>query len=472
MMMRRQIGIATVGLSMGLGGAGAGAYELKFQDHDYGELKGRIRAISILSARDNGWDPSSGHGYAVTAGYKSPAWNGFRFNAAASLNGDIFNSTDFDPKAGKERTARGLFLNDTGAQKGQLTNINLTFASKQLYAFAGRGQLETPLTKNTYNLVPNAYTVLRVGAKPIEGLDISLGQVTQMSLGTRAMTDWGFIGEATGTAGVAQAPNQAGLGQARFFNLGQIALGPRADDISGMTVASLRYAGLPHTTLSLWNYHVQDIANNVYAEVDAKIPLQGMKLDLGAQYLRQDDVGDGTQGIQGGPAIRANFGDGDLDYNLFGLKAGVIGPKKRWTAHVMWNQSNGDTAFLNAFGGDPAFTSSIFSRNAYRKDVNAWGLRASYQIMPGLRFMAAYFDYGQSETTGGVLNVTPAATPTKDAEEIDLALVYKPKQIKGLALKTFYVNRTSEYDGFVNPRTGNKADATMSHWRLIATYSF
>lgn len=470
--MLRQHKIAAVALSVGLGSAGAGAYELKFQGNDYGELKGRIRAMSILTAKDNGWDPSSGNSYSVMAAYKSPAWNGVRFNAAAFLNGDIFGSTDFDPKVGDGRTARGMFLNDTGAQKGQLTNVNVTFGNKHLYAFGGRGQIKTPLTMNTYNLVPNSYTALRVGAKPIEGLDISLGQITQMSFGTRAMTDWGFIGEATGTAGAAQAPNQAGLGQAEFFNLGQIAMGPRADNINGLTVAGISYAGLPHTKLSLWNYYTQDISNSVYFDVGAKIPLNKMKLDLGAQYLRQDDVGDGPQGIQGGPSIQANFGDGNLDYNLFGLKAGLIGPKKKWTAHVMWNQSDGDTAFFNAFGGDPAFTSSIFSRNAYRKDVNAWGLRASYQIMPGLRFMAAYFDYGKSETIGGVPNVTPAAAPTTNADELDLVLVYKPKQVKGLAIKTFYVNRTSEYDGFVNQRTGNKADATMSHWRLIATYSF
>ncbi|MBK1618991.1 hypothetical protein CKO42_11225 [Lamprobacter modestohalophilus] len=472
MTMLRQIGIAAMGLSVGLGSAGAGAYELKFQGNDYGELKGRIRAMSILTAKDNGWDPSSGNAYSAMLSYKSPSWNGFNFNTAAYLNGDIFGSTDFDPKVGEERTARGMFLNDTGAQKGQLTNVNLTFGNKHLYAFGGRGQIDTPLTTNTYNLVPNSYTALRAGAKPIEGLDISLGQITQMSFGTRAMTDWGFIGEATGTAGVAQAPNQSGLGQAEFFNLGQIALGPRAENISGLTVASISYAGLPHTKLSLWNYYTQDISNSVYFDVDAKIPLSKMKLDLGAQYLRQDDVGDGTKGIQGGPSIQANFGDGNLDYNLFGLKAGLIGPKKKWTAHVMWNQSDGDTAFFNAFGGDPAYTSSIFSRNAYRQDVNAWGLRASYEIIPGLRFMAAYFDYGKSETIGAVPNVTPAAVPTSNADELDLVLTYKPKQVKGLTIRTFYVARTSEYDGFVNPVTGNKADATMSHWRLIATYSF
>jgi hypothetical protein len=451
---------------------GAGAYDLTFQGTNYGTLNARLRAMSILTAKDNGWDPSSGNSYSLKAGYKSPSWNGFRFNAAAYLNGDLFGSTDFDPKVREERTARGMFLTDDGAQKGQLTNANVTYKGKRLYGFLGRGQVDSPLTKNTYNLVPNAYTALILGAKPVEGLDISLGQITQMSFGTRAMTDWGFIGEGTGTGGASQQPNQQGLGQARFFNLGEIALGPDADKSAGLTIAGIRYSGLPHTKLGLWNFYAQDIANSVYFDVDAKIPLNTMKLDLGAQYLRQDDLGNGTEGIKGIPAIQANFGSGELDYNLFGLKAGLIGPKKKWTAHLMWNQSDGDTAFLNAFGGDPAYTSAIFSRNAYRQDVNAWGGRVSYAIMPGLRFVAAYFDYGQSETIGAVPTVTPAAAPTSDATELDLVLVWKPKQVKGLTLKTFYVNRTSEYDDFVNPSTGIKADASMSHWRLIATYSF
>ncbi|MBK1704437.1 hypothetical protein CKO40_07780 [Halochromatium glycolicum] len=461
-----------MGLCTAVASTGAAAYDLSIQGNDYGTLNARLRAISILTAKDNGWDPSSGNAYSVMAGYKSPSWNGFRFNAAAYLNGDIFGSTDFDPTIREERTARGLFLADDGAQKGQLTNVNVTFENEQLYGFIGRGQIASPLTENTYNLVPNAYTALIVGAKPVEGFDISLGQITQMSFGTRAMTDWGFIGEGSGTGGAAQLPSQDGLGQARFLNLGQIALGPDADDIAGMTIASVRYAGLPHTKLGLWNYYTEDIANSLYFDVDAKIPLNKLKLDLGAQYLRQDDVGDGTEGIQGIPAIQANFGSGELDYNLFGLKAGLIGPKKKWTAHLMWNQSDGDTAFFNAFGGDPAYTSSIFSRNAYRQDVSSWGARASYAIMPGLRFVAAYFDYGQSETRGAVPNVSPNAAPTSDASELDLVLVWKPKQVKGLTLKTFYVNRTSEYDEFVNQRSGIKADATMSHWRLIATYSF
>lgn len=461
--------IAVAGLGVA---SGAAAYDLKFGGTDYGTFTGRVLAMTILAAEDNGWDPNSGNSYSVMGKYQSPLWNGFRFTTAAYLNGDIFQTTDFDPNPSKGRTARGMFVADDGVQKGQLTIVNATYSSKKIYAFAGRAPIDTPLTKNTYNHVPNSYTALRVGAKPIEGLDISLGQITQMSFGSRAMTDWGFIGEATGTGGTTQLPNQNGLGQVTFFNLGQIALGPNADNINGMTLASVTYDGLPHTKIGLWNAYVQDIANDLYFDVSTKIPMKGLQLDLGAQYLRQDDVGDGPKGLQGGPAIQANFGSGNLDYNLYGLKAGLLGAKKKWSIHALWNHSNGDSAFFNSFGADPAYTSSIFSRNGYRKDVDAWGLRGKYMIMPGLVFMAAYFDYGKSETAGAVPNVTPFALPTSNANELDLVLTWKPKQVKGLMIRTFYVNRTSEYDGFVNPQTNKQADATMSHWRLIASYSF
>ncbi|MCF7984947.1 MAG: hypothetical protein K9L70_11130, partial [Thiohalocapsa sp.] len=236
--MLRKLFIAGVGLTAA---GSAVALDLNYAGTDYGTFIGRVRAMSILAAEENGWDPSSGNSYSLMGRYISPTWNGFSFAAAAYLNGDIFGTTDFDPEVGKERTARGMFLADEGEQKGQLNAVGVTYRSENVYAFAGRDQIDTPLTKNTYNHVPNSYTALRVGAKPIKGLDISLSQITQMSFGTRAMTDFGFIGEATGTAGAAQLPSQDGLGQAEFLNLGQIALGPNADDIAGLTVASVVY---------------------------------------------------------------------------------------------------------------------------------------------------------------------------------------------------------------------------------------
>lgn len=445
------------------------AYDLDIAGKDYGKLIGVAKVMSILSAKDNGWDPSTGNSYSVMGKYVSPAFGGFRVTGAAYLNGDLFNSTDFEPDA-DARTGRGLFVADEGQHKGQLTEINATFQGERIYAFAGRAPLDTPLTKNSYNHVPNSYTALRVGAKPLAGLDVSLGQITQMSFGSRAMTDWGFIGEGTGSGGASQQPNRTGLGQVKFLPTSEIALGPTARRTNGITAASVGYSGLPYDIqLRLWDYYVHDISNNLYFEATAKIPIQSFKLDLGFQWLHQDDVGDGPKGITGPVALRENFGSGELDFDMLGLKAGLIG--KKWSFYGVYNQSSGDTAFLNSYGGDPAYTSTIFSRNAFRQDVDAWALRFKYTFIKGLVFTAQYADYGKSETLGVIPRFTQAAVPTSDATELDLVLTWKPKQVKGLAVKTFYVNRTSEYNDFVRP-DGEKADATMSHWRLILAYKF
>jgi hypothetical protein len=160
----------------------------------------------------------------------------------------------------------------------------------------------------------------------------------------------------------------------------------------------------------------------------------------------------------------------DIDFDMIGLKAGLIGKGKKWTVHAVYNGSSGDTGFFNAYGGDPAYTSTLFSRNAYRENVDAWGLRGSYMIMKGLVLSGAYVDYGQSDTIGVVPNRTQRALATSDAKEFDLVLTWNPAQVKGLMLRTFYAHRVSEYDDFV--AQGRKVDATMNHWRLIAAYNF
>ncbi|MEA3278972.1 MAG: hypothetical protein U9Q81_27500 [Pseudomonadota bacterium] len=444
----------------------ASALDLKYRGVDYGTLEGQIKAMGILTAKDNGYDPNSGWAYMLKAKYITPSFGGLQAGAGAYLNGDLFGLTDFDT----ERVARGMFVADDGIDKGILGEIYATYNAERLYAFAGRGFLDTPLTKIAFSTIPNFYTAFRAGGKPVEGLDISLGQITQMSFGARAMTDFGLIGEVTGTAGASQLPDQRGLGQAKFLGINEITLGPDARNTNGITAASISYSGLPYTNLQLWNYYSNDISNNVYFQADGKVPVKKMKLDLGFQYLRQDDVGEGTTGIKGPVSIQKNFGDGKLDFNLIGLKAGLIGEKKKWSAHVVYNHSEGDSAFLNAYGSDPAYTSTIFSRNAYRKDVDAWGLRGMYKIMPGLVFKAQYMNYGKSDTVGLIPNFG-LASPNTDAYEWDLILAWKPKQVKGLTLKTFYANRISEYDGFVRA-DGKKADASQSHWRIIGVYSF
>jgi len=51
-----------------------------------------------------------------------------------------------------------------------------------------------------------------------------------------------------------------------------------------------------------------------------------------------------------------------------------------------------------------------------------------------------------------------------DAYELDLTLVWRPQQVHGLMVKTFFANRTSEYNG------SNGKELKQNHWRIILAY--
>ena len=178
--------------------------------------------------------------------------------------------------------------------------------------------------------------------------------------------------------------------------------------------------------------------------------MKGTKLSLSAQYLSQMEIGDELAG--------------ELNYKMFGAKARV--GNKKWSLYAAYNQSNdmktGGT-FFNAWGADPAYTSSIFSRNAYRQDVGAYKIGGHYTIMKGLKFKAGYANYGQSKTQGYVTSTSPGIASQEDATELDFMLIYKPA--KAWTFKIFNAIRTSEYNS-------DAKEYEMNHVRLVAWYDF
>jgi len=290
----------------------------------------------------------------------------------------------------------------------------------------------------------------------VKDFKLSLHQITEMAWGSRAQTDWALIGEGTNTAGTAvNTLDTAGLGQAEFHGIDAIS---GVSDSDGITVFNANYKGIKGLKLDFWNYYVDEVANNIYIQADKVFPVKDYKLALSGQYLHQSDVGDFSS---------------NLDFDLYGLKATLKG--KGWAVFGAYNHSGGDTAMYNAWGGDPAYTSSIFSRNAYREDVDAFKIGFKYQIMKGLTFVASHADYGKSDTvtndsgpTGiplvGACPGPSPCSPTNSATETDLVLIYKPA--KEWMVKAFYADRTSEYDD------GHPVELEQEHLRIIVSYQF
>jgi len=427
-----------------------------------GELELQFKAMRVLSDYNNGFAPSNGTGYLIKLKYETPELftDGLKVGVGMYANGDG-GYTEWDERAAPEynKGAYGMVVAPDGASKALTGELYLDYTNDMLHAKFGRQVLKTPLTVIKTSLMPNFYEAYVVESKNSKEFRVSVGHINKISFGSRAMADWGVIGEKTGTAGVGLFGSgvlfeQAGgtLQQAKFYNIGTAA---GKEPTNGRSFIGLHYSGIPKVSIDAWLYHAYDIVDDFYSEISYTQALnKKLKLKLSAQYLAQRDTGDALAG--------------EKDFNLYGLKA-FVGNKKLG-AYIAYNKSgtkdtdptNLEGQFFNAWGADPGYTSSIFSRNEYREGVSAYKVGAHYVPYKGVKLMMSYAHYGQSLTSAGNSS-NPDFVSQNSAYEVDTVLVYKPS--KHWMFKLFNARRLSEYNGVVFERR-------MNQYRVIASYTF
>ncbi|MBE0513367.1 OprD family outer membrane porin [Sulfurimonas sp.] len=445
------------------GGAMLQAADVDINGYRGGSIDLMLKAMTVIDDEKNGFAPSNGSGYLVKLKYETPdVWlDGLKVGVGMYVNGDA-GLTEWDEKGAPtyDKGAYGMVVDVDGESKALMGEFYLSYKHQYFDAKFGRQTLDTPLTKINTSLMPNFYEAYMLGTNVIEGLRLTAGQITKMSLGSRAAPDWGIIGENTGTAGVAVNIEQLGgdIEQAKFYNMGTIA---GKDSTAGRTVIGATYTGIKNLKADFWVYHSDDIANDIYAEVGYKIPVsEGMAVNLNAQYLMQKDTGDSLAG--------------ERDFNMFGAKV-ALGTKK-WGVFAAYNQSgkkddlgaNQEGQYFNAWGADPAYTSSIFSRNAYREDVDAYKVGAHYVIMKGLRVSVDYANYGKSASSAGnVAALTKLAMD--DAYEVDIGVNYRANE--NWFFRVFNARRVSEFNG-TTPSAFDDHERRQNHYRAVAVYNF
>jgi hypothetical protein len=411
-----------------------------------GKLDGKVKVMSILDGKDNGYDPNNGTAYLLKVKYETPSWNNLKLGLAYYGSADLFGLTDYE----SERVARGIFVNDDGDFKGQLGELYLKYQDNTNKLFAGRMVYNSPLTTNAISLMPNFHTAFGGSTNVTPTLKLELAQITEISFGARSMGDFGLIGEGTKSAGAALKTGI--IGQSEFHSISKATLGEGAKDTNGITVFNANYQPSKSLNLDVWDYYVDDMVNTIYLEAEKTIPLEGKKLKVNGQYLTQSETGDKLAG--------------ERDFSMIGTKASI--GNKKWGAFAAYTQSFGDTAMLNAWGGDPGYTSTIFSRNEYREDVSSYKIGGRYALMHDLTLKGGYANYGQSKTLApkkvlraGTQGMTKALD---DAEELDIVLVWKAR--KNFDVTLFHTKKTSEYNGV------DGKDLTQAHTRIFGTYKF
>lgn len=419
---------------------------------DNGVLDGYLRLHHIFDGETNGFDKNSGSTIGIGLKY------GQTFSKYFALGGEFYTVTETAHNEGQS-IAFGQGLGDSTSDNAAGSVMGLHFRLKDLPGKSkiswAKSQFKSPLTKIEITHVPNMYEYVRADTGVFGG-NLSLSFISSMAYGSRSAADWGLIGEFTGTAGMVITPfsnkvavhsSGVSLERGKYNTIGDTTGG--LVDSSGITVLGYEKK-IDNLKLNIWDFKVDNILNNLYLEADYKMTLgEGMDLVLSGQYLSQDmdtDVLNVNGNTYGGVFYGAQA---MLKYKNIVLKAG-------------YSKKDNEGGLYNAWGANPGYTSSIFSRNEYRDGVSAYKGTAIYNFAKNLKIMVSHANYGQSEMK------YKSQASVSDAKETDIAIIYKPR--KDVMLKLFNANRTSEFDGVI--LSGVVQDRTQNHTRLIVNYEF
>lgn len=407
---------------------------------DDGNFHGYLRMHHIFDGKGNGFDPETGSTLGFGLGYGAEV-----LTPGLKIGAEVYGVMDSGlTNTDETAVAYGQFLNKTKKPSeldpGMAWGAHISYEKMGVYkATIGRSQFTSPLTNIQITHVPNLYEFARLDGKVMKG-KASLAYITKMSYGSRAAADFGLIGEKTGTAGMAISPftnPKTYLTRGEYQDIDETV---GSNSSNGILVAGYEKR-IRKFDFKVWDFMIDDIANNLYAEGTYKFPLggKGKVFKLSGQAWNQTISNDAFKAKYGGLLVGAQAL----------LKWKTVVAKLAYT-------TKDEGGLLNAWGANPGYTSSIFSRNEYRGDVDAYKATLVYMPMKGLKMMVSYADYGQSSMKLGTL-----ASQT-DATERDIAIIYKPRP--DIMIKLFNADRVSEYS-----TAGKKS---QNHTRLIMNYAF
>jgi len=386
-----------------------------FSKEKLNQLYNEIKINHILSGELN----SSSYLYRVK--YNSPSCGGLSYHLGYYVNGDttlktntnvdggIYTGNDIAPKKLQDFTT-------------QLGDLYLRFKRGSISAFHGKSTLNTPMTHNLYSMIPNFYDYSKIKKKLILKTEVSLAHIRAMSYGSRAYSDYTIIGDNTYSAG---ATSLATTKRAEFIDIGTIS-GADVASTYKMMHLSVRNSLVPYTVIKLHEYYTTDLLQMLYTDVITKYPFTSdLRSLFGIQYLSQKGLKSTT------------FDSSFASYtsSIYGIMLGSESFDNTFKSYISYTK-NGSSDIFNPWGGDPLWSSTMFSRNEYRASVSAIKFHY-YQIMPdmfGLFFQSDIALYTKSNF----------ATATRAGSEVDLISGFDLKN--GNYFKFIYNYKVSEID--------------------------
>lgn len=408
------------------------AKEIEVNGKNYGDVSGLIRLYYVFSpsfvksGRSHDYD-IDGSAIGGHLRYISPTLQNFGVSSAVYYVRDTKLNDTNDPNT---MIAAGRFFTKDYSAKTVLGELNLFYKDKEHTMVIGRQKINSPLTNSIITFMPNMYEAFHYNNRHFDNFEFGLLHINKMAFGTRAPVEFGLVGETTKTAGSTQSAIDI---RGEFAPIEQQIMADGSVNTNGVTGFSITNRSFKNNTIRIWDFYAHDIINmfyvdSIYKNSDVKLPYS-----VSAQYLNVRSIGKN---------LASAWLDGS-SASMLGLKLSVN--YKNISAYVAYNHS-GDEKLLNPFNGDPAYTSSVFSRNAYRANVDAYKLGANFRITKEFKILTSYANYGKSSTIGTFAPSQPVqapALPQGDAQESALLFSYNP--IEDLNILTGAIYKTSEY---------------------------
>ena len=427
------------------------------EESKWGKLEGQLRLYHVFSpayiksgrTTDNTIEGSTIGGHLR---YYTPKLSGFGATTAVYYA----RGTGLNDKFHEDSiVAAGRFFTRNYSAKAVLGEANVHYKDKTHHAMAGRYKIDTPITNAIFTYMPHMYQAFQYTNLALDSTKITLLQIEKMAYGNRSPVEFGLIGEVTGTGGVAQNGLDT---RGDFIDIEEQTLGVSSAKTDGVTGLGLENTSIPDTKLRLWDFYGHDIMNMLYLDATYKPKDASLPYSLAGQYLRIDSVGDE---LALNPSLPIKFMDSTSAY-LVGLKATLTYNKAFF--YLAYNHS-GDSRLFNPWGGDPAYTSSFFSKNAYRANVNAYKFGFNYQLLENLKLITSHAQYSKSTTKGKFAPIDAGGLKLPENNAFESAFLFSYNPFKKLNILGGLIYKTSEHN-YLNEQV------KLLDVDLLVTYKF
>jgi hypothetical protein len=218
-------------------------------------------------------------------------------------------------------------------------------------------------------------------------------------------------------------------------------------------------------SIKFWNVWVQNVFNTTMLQADYNFILENKsKLVAGAQYIYQHGINDG-----GNEDPAKTYFSKDGKAQTFGAKLGW--EDQRWQTSINYNRITKDGRYLmpREWGRDPFYTFLPRERNEGLGDVNAWTMKAGFNIpKTNLKTQIGFGYFDLPEVTNYALNKYGLPSYT----QLNMEMRYEFKGfLEGLESQLLYVYKGRSGNTYGNDKyVINKVN--MSNWNLVLNYHF